>query len=98
RARRGGGPHGLKAAPRPVSARRACHASAMRQPRDLRAFHIRREPRDRYAVEVPLISTRGDLVIADTAGIRRLAAWMNILREPGAPSVQAGDIGALGLL
>src|SRR5678816_256435 len=70
----------------------------MRQPRDLRAFHIRREPRDRYAVEVPLISTRGDLVIADTAGIRRLAARMNILREPGAPSIQAGDIGALGLL
>ncbi len=70
----------------------------MRQPRDLRAFHIRREPRDRYAVEVPLISTRGDLVIADTAGIRRLAARMNILREPGSPSIQAGDIGALGLL
>ena len=84
--------------PRPVAARRACHASAMRQPRDLRAFHIRREPRDRYAVEVPLIWTRGDLVIADTAGIRRLAARMNILREPGSPSIQAGEIGALGLL
>ena len=47
---------------------------------------------------VPLIGTRGDLVIADTAGIRRLAARMNILREPGAPSIQAGEIGALGLL
>ncbi len=70
----------------------------MRQPRDLRAFHIRREPRDRYAVEVPLIGTRGDLVVADTAGIRRLAARMNVLREPGSPSIQAGEIGALGLL
>ncbi len=70
----------------------------MRQPRDLKAFHVRREPRERYAVDEPLIGTRGDLVIADTAGIRRLAARMNILREPGSPSIQAGDIGALGLL
>ena len=62
------------------------------------AFHIRREPRERYAVDQPLIGTRGDLVIADTAGIRRLAARMNILREPGSPSIQAGEIGALGLL
>ena len=70
----------------------------MRQPREPRAFHVRREPRERYAVDQPLIGTRGDLVIADTAGIRRLAARMNILREPGAPSIQAGEIGALGLL
>ena len=67
-------------------------------PATLRAFHIRREPRDRYAVEEPLIGTRGDLVIADTAGIRRLAARMNVMREPGSPSIQAGEIGALGLL
>ena len=34
----------------------------------------------------------------DTAGIRRLAARMNAARAAGAPSVQAGEIGALGLL
>ncbi len=94
----GGGRHDLTAARRPVTLQRACHASAMRQPREPRAFHVRREPRERYAVDQPLIGTRGDLVIADTAGIRRLAARMNILREPGAPSIQAGEIGALGLL
>ncbi|MEO8437078.1 MAG: alpha-amylase family glycosyl hydrolase [Chloroflexota bacterium] len=62
------------------------------------AFHVRREPRERYAVDRPLIGTRGDLVVADTAGIRRLAAQMNQMRPPGTPSIQAGDIGALGLL
>ena len=45
-----------------------------------------------------MIGTRGDLVVADTAGIRRLAARMNADRAGGAPSVQAGEIGALGLL
>ena len=63
-----------------------------------RAFHLRREPRDRYAVERQLIGTRGDLVVADTAGIRRLANRMNLARQPGSPSIQAGEIGALGLL
>ncbi len=63
-----------------------------------RDFHVRREPRDRYAVGGSLIGTRGDLVVADTAGIRRLAARMNADRAGGAPSVQAGEIGALGLL
>jgi glycosidase len=70
----------------------------MGQRRVDRAFHVRREPRQRYAVDLPLIGTRGDLVIADTAGMRRLAARMNVLREPGSPSIQAGEIGALGLL
>ncbi len=63
-----------------------------------RDFHIRREPRQRYAVGGSLIGTRGDLVVADTAGIRRLAGRMNADRAGGAPSVQAGEIGALGLL
>jgi len=65
---------------------------------DGRDFHIRREPRDRYAVRRPLIGTRGDLVVGDTAGIRRLADRMNRARAAGAPSIQAGEIGALGLL
>ena len=63
-----------------------------------RTFHIRREPRDRYGVDRPLIGIRGDLVVADTAAVRRLADRMNRARTPGTPSVQAGDIGALGLL
>jgi glycosidase len=63
-----------------------------------RDFHVRREPRQRYAVGGSLIGTRGDLVFADTAGIRRLAGRMNAQRADGAPSVQAGEIGALGLL
>ncbi|MEP6640204.1 MAG: alpha-amylase family glycosyl hydrolase, partial [Chloroflexota bacterium] len=69
-----------------------------RDPRGSRAFHVRREPRDRYAVDRPLIGTSGDLVVADIAGIRGLAARMNLARPPGTPSIQAGDIGALGLL
>jgi glycosidase len=63
-----------------------------------RDFHIRREPRRRYGVGGSLIGTRGDLVVSDTNGIRRLAGRMNAERAPGAPSVQAGEIGALGLL
>jgi glycosidase len=65
---------------------------------DARDFHIRREPRERYAVKRPLIGIRGDLVVSDTAGIRRLADRMNRARAAGATSVQAGEIGALGLL
>ncbi|MFL5642315.1 MAG: alpha-amylase [Chloroflexota bacterium] len=63
-----------------------------------RDFHVRREPRDRYAVRRPLVGIRGDLVVSDTAGIRRLADRMNRARADGAPSVQAGEIAALGLL
>ncbi|HEY8817632.1 MAG TPA: hypothetical protein VIM25_02285, partial [Candidatus Limnocylindrales bacterium] len=66
--------------------------------RDPREFHIRREPRDKYAVDRPLIGTRGDLVVTDAPGIRRLAARMNLARIAGTPSIQAGEIGALGLL
>ena len=63
----------------------------------MRAFHLRREARDRYGVGRPLIGSQGDLVAADVAGIRRLAAAMNGAR-PAGPSVQAGDIAALGLI
>ncbi len=63
-----------------------------------RDFHIRRDPRERYAVRRPLVGIRGDIVVTDTAGIRRLASRMNIARAAGAPSIQAGEIGALGLL
>ena len=37
-------------------------------------------------------------MVSDTAGIRRLAERMNRARAAGTPSVQAGEIGALGLL
>ncbi len=63
-----------------------------------RDFHVRREPRDRYAIRRPLIGTDGDLVVTDLAGLRRLADRMNRDRSAGAPSVQAGEIAALGLL
>ena len=62
------------------------------------AFHVRRQARDRYGLEGALFGARGDLVVADIAAIRRLAARMNSTREPGSPSVGAGEIGALGLL
>jgi glycosidase len=64
----------------------------------MRDFHLRREPRERYGVVAPLIGSRGDLVVADLAGLRRLAARMNAARSAGAPSVNAGEIAALGLL
>jgi len=64
----------------------------------MRDFHVRREPRERYAVTRPLVGSRGDLVVADLAGIRRLAARMNLERADGSPSVSAGEIAALGLL
>jgi glycosidase len=66
--------------------------------RVMRDFHVRREPRERYEVASSLIGTRGDLVVAEIAGIRRLAARMNLERVAGAPSVSAGEIAALGLL
>ena len=64
----------------------------------MRAFHVRREPRERYGLDRPLIGTSGDLVTADLAGMRRLASRMNAGRPPGSPPIQAGEIGALGLL
>jgi glycosidase len=61
-------------------------------------FHVRREPRERYGVAGSLIGSRGDLVVADIGGIRRLAARMNTERAAGAPSIGAGEIAALGLI
>jgi glycosidase len=66
--------------------------------RDVRSFHVRREPREAYDIDRPLIGTDGDLVVADMAGIRRLANRMNRARVAGTPSIQAGEIGALALL
>ena len=64
----------------------------------MRDFHVRREPRERYGVASQLLGSRGDLIVADLAGIRTLAARMNAAREPGSPPVYAGEIAALGLL
>ncbi|HEV8402166.1 MAG TPA: alpha-amylase family glycosyl hydrolase, partial [Candidatus Limnocylindrales bacterium] len=66
--------------------------------RDVRWFHVRREARQTYAIDEPLIGLDGDLVVADRAAIRALAGRMNGVRAAGSPSVQAGEIGALGLL
>lgn len=64
----------------------------------MRDFHVRREPRERYGVASQLLGSRGDLIVADLAGIRTLAGRMNVAREPGSPPVYAGEIAALGLL
>jgi glycosidase len=64
----------------------------------MREFHVRRTARERYAIDDALLGARGDLVVADLAAIRHLAARMNSVREAGAPSVGAGEIVALGLL
>jgi glycosidase len=64
----------------------------------MRDFHVRREPRERYEVAGSLVGSRGDLVVADLAGIRRLAARMNAERAAGAQSVSPGEIAALGVL
>ena len=64
----------------------------------MRGFHVRRTARDRYAIDGTLIGLRGDLVVADVAAIRRLAARMAATRPPGASVPGAGEIGALGLL
>ena len=64
----------------------------------MREFHVRRTARERYGIDEALLGTRGDLLVADLAAIRHLAARMNSVREAGAPSVGAGDIVALGLL
>ena len=53
----------------------------------MREFHVRRTARERYAIDDALLGARGDLVVADLAAIRRLAARMNAVRPAGAPSV-----------
>jgi glycosidase len=64
----------------------------------MREFHVRRTARERHAIDDALLGARGDLVVADLAAIRHLAARMNSVRQAGAPSVGAGEIVALGLL
>ena len=64
----------------------------------MREFHVRRTARERYEIDDTLLGARGDLVVADLAAIRHLAARMNSVRPAGAPSVGAGEIVALGLL
>ena len=64
----------------------------------MREFHVRRTARERYLIDPALLGVRGDLMFADIAAIRRLAARMNDDRAPGAPSVGAGEIGALGVI
>ena len=64
----------------------------------MREFHVRRTARERYGIDDALLGARGDLVVADLAAIRHLAARMNSVRAAGAPSVGAGEIVALGLL
>src|SRR5687768_18106997 len=64
----------------------------------MREFHVRRTARERHAIDDALLSARGDLIVADLAAIRHLAARMNSVRPAGAPSVGAGEIVALGLL
>ena len=70
----------------------------MRDVREFRDFHVRREPRERYGVAGALLGSRGDLIVTDIPGIRRLAARMNVERAAGAPFVHGGEIAALGLL
>jgi glycosidase len=64
----------------------------------MREFHVRRTARERYEIDDALLGARGDLVVADLAAVRHLAARMNAVRPAGAPSVGAGEIVALGLL
>jgi glycosidase len=64
----------------------------------MRDFHVRRTARERYDIGTSLLGVRGDVVVADPAAIRRLAARMNAERPPGAAGVVAAEIGALGLL
>jgi glycosidase len=64
----------------------------------MREFHVRRTARERYGIDEALLGARGDLLVADLAAIRHLAARMNSVRPAGTPSVGGGDIVALGLL
>ena len=59
---------------------------------------MRATARQRYGIEGDLLGIRGDVVVTDLANIRRLAARMDAQRPPGAASVGAGEIAALGLI
>ena len=64
----------------------------------MRAFHVQRRARKRYAIDRSLIGSTGDLVTTDLMVIRRLTNRMNDLRPDGVPAVSAGEIGAMGLI
>jgi glycosidase len=67
-----------------------------------REFHVSRAARERYGLSGALFGLHGSLVVADLASVRRLAAQMNAARAagtaPGAPTVAAGELNALGIL
>ncbi len=64
-------------------------------------FHVSRTARDRYGIDAPWFSLTGNVVLADLAMTRRLAARMNAARDaarnPG-QTVQAGSLHAMGLI
>ena len=49
----------------------------------MREFHVRRTARERYGIDDALLGARGDLLVADLAAIRHLAARMNSVRQAG---------------
>ena len=67
-----------------------------------REFHVSRRARERYGLSGALFGLHGSLLVADLTSIRRLAAQMNAARAagtaPGAPTVAAGELNALGIL
>jgi glycosidase len=70
----------------------------------VREFHIRREVRDEYALEHPLFSLRGNVVLTDFRQVRELTRRFNAKRDSARPDVrpegfiQAGQLNAMGLI
>ncbi len=67
-------------------------------PREPAAIRIARTAQERYAPDAAPTGSRGDIGLADGPTSRTVAARMNADREPGAASVQSGDVAALSLL
>ena len=67
-----------------------------------REFHVSREARERYGLSGALFGLHGSLIVTDIPSVRRVATQMNTARAagmaPGAPTVLAGELNALGLL
>ncbi len=65
-------------------------------------FRVTQAARERYGLEGSLFGLRGDLSVADIPASRRLAAQVNAVRAatdgPGTPTVQGGELNALGLI
>jgi glycosidase len=64
----------------------------------MKAFHVSREARQRYAIDRAFADTRGDLLVRDRPAVRRLAQRMNAARPPGSPPAQPGELAALGMI